>query len=105
MDAKAMTGLSMPQYDILKFVLGAPAWLAIGALVGAFFYLTLRRSAQMLATGSSVSTALVSQLIRFTVMAGLLGIIARHYGAVALLVVTFGILAARTVVLRLRALS
>jgi hypothetical protein len=105
MDAQAMTGLSMPQYDILKLVLGASAWLAIGALVGAFFYLTLRRGAQMLATGSSVSTALALQLIRFTVMAGLLGIIARHYGAVALLVVTFGILAARTAVLRPRALS
>ena len=100
-----MTGLSVPQYDILKLVLIASTWLAIGALIGAFFYLTLRRSAQMLATGSSMRTALALQLIRFAVMAGLLGIIARHYGAVALLAVTFGIHAARTAVLRLRALS
>jgi hypothetical protein len=105
MDAQAMTGLGIPQYDILKLILGASAWLAIGMLVGGFFYLTLRRSAQMLAAGCCVSKALALQLIRFMVMAGLLGIIARHYGAVALLVVTFGILAARTAVLRLGALS
>jgi hypothetical protein len=105
MDAQAMIGLSMWQYGFLRTVLGASAWLTIGALVGAFFYLTLRRSAQMLATGSCVSTALALQLIRFIVMAGLLGTIARHYGAAALLVVTIGILAARTVVLRLGALS
>jgi uncharacterized membrane-anchored protein YjiN (DUF445 family) len=105
MDAQAMTGLSVPQYDILQVVLVASAWLAIGALVGAFFYLTLRKSAQMLATGSSVSTALALQLIRFMVTAGLLGIIARYYGVVALLVVTLGILATRTAVLRLGALS
>jgi hypothetical protein len=103
MDAQAMTGLSLPQYGILHLVLGASGWLAIGALAGAFFYLTLRRSAQMLATGSCVSMALALQLIRFTVMAGLLSIIARHYGAVALLAVTLGILAARTAVVRLGA--
>jgi N-ATPase, AtpR subunit len=94
----------MPQYEILNLVLGACAWLAIGALVGGCFYLTLRRSAQMLTTGSSVSAATALQLIRFTALAGLLGIIARHYGAIALLVVTFGILAAREAVLRLGAL-
>jgi len=96
-----MSGLSMPQYDILKLVLIASTWLAIGALVGAFFYLTLRRSAQMLVAGSCASRALVLQLIRFMVVAGLLGIIARHYGVAALLVVTLGILAARAAILRL----
>jgi hypothetical protein len=105
MDAQAMTRLSMPQYNILQLVLVTSIWLAIGALVGAFFYLTLRRSAQMLATGSGVNMALALQLIRFMVTVGSLGIIARYYGAVALLVVTLGILAARTAVLRLGALS
>jgi hypothetical protein len=105
MDAQAMTGLSMLQYDLLKLALGASAWLAVGALVGTFFYLTLRWSAQMLATGSDVSAALALQLIRFMGVAGLLGIIARHYGVVTLLVVTLGILAARTAVVRLGALS
>lgn len=98
-----MTGLAMPHDDIFRLVLDACAWLAIGTLVGAFFYLTLRRSVQMLATGCCVSKALALQLIRFMVMAGLLGIIARHYGVLALLVVTFGILAARTAVVRLGA--
>ena len=59
----------------------------------------------MLATGSSVSAALALQLIRCAVMAGLLGMTARHYGVAALLVVTLGILAARTAILRLGALS
>jgi N-ATPase, AtpR subunit len=100
MDAQAMIGFSVPQSDMLKLVVDASTWLAAGSVAGAFFYLTLRRSAQMLASRSSVGMVLALHLLRFTLIAGLLGSIARYYGAVPLLVATFGILAARTAVLR-----
>lgn len=105
MDAQAIIGVSMPQVDTLKLVLHASTWLAAGSLAGTCFYLTLQRSAQMLASRSSVGRALALQLLRLTLIAGLLGSIARHYGAVPLLVATFGILAARAAVLRVGALS
>jgi hypothetical protein len=85
------------------FLLDAGAWLAIGALIGAFHYLTLRRTALILVTGSSVLKAVTLQLIRFAVTAGALGIITRHYGAVPLLVTALGALISRTAVLRLGA--
>ena len=101
MDAHAMTGFHVTEHDVLKLVLDAVSWLAIGALIGAFHFLSLRRSAQMLATGSAVLLALALALIRFAVLAGALGIITRHDGALALLVATLGVLASRTAVLRL----
>jgi F1F0 ATPase subunit 2 len=105
MDAQAMTRSYVPIHDVSNLVFDAGSWLAIGALLGAFYFLSLRRSARMLATGSTVLLALALQLIRFAVLAGALGIIARHYGAAALLVATLGVLASRTAVLRLGALS
>jgi hypothetical protein len=94
-----MTRFHVTEHDVLKLVLDVSCWLAIGALIGAFHFLSLRRSAQMLATGSAVLLALA--LIRFAVLAGALGIITRHDGALALLVATLGVLASRTAVLRL----
>ena len=86
---------------MLMLVPNASAWLAIGTLLGAFHYLTLRRNAQMLVTGSSVLKPVTLQLIRFAVTAGALGIITRHYGALPLFVTALGVLASRTAVLRL----
>jgi F1F0 ATPase subunit 2 len=93
------------EHDVLKLVFDGSFWLVIGALLGAFHFLSLRRSAQMLATGSAVLLALALQLIRFAVLAGALGFITRHDGVLALLVATLGVLASRTAVLRLGALS
>jgi hypothetical protein len=88
---------------MLMLVANASAWLAIGALLGAFHYLTLRRNAQMLATGSSLLKAVTLQLIRFTVMACVLVIVTRRYGAMPLLATALGVLISRTAVVRLGA--
>jgi N-ATPase, AtpR subunit len=100
MDACAMTPLSAIGNDALAVFVESWAWLAIGGLVGAFHFLTLRRSARMLATGSSLSVGLVLHLIRFPVIAGVLVLVAQ-YGALPLLAAMLGILAARSAVLRL----
>ena len=98
-----MNGFHAAKHDMFMLVLDASAWLAIGALIGAFHYLTLRRNAQMLVTGSSVLKPVTLQLIRFAVTAGALGIITWHYGALPLFVTALGALASRTAVLRLGA--
>ena len=88
---------------MLMLVPNASACLAIGALLGAFHYLTLRRNAQMLVTESSMLKVATLQLIRFAVMACVLVIVTRHYGAMPLLVTALGVLVSRTAVLRLGA--
>ena len=88
---------------MLVFVANASACLAVGALLGAFHYLTLRRNAQMLVTGSSVLKVVTLQLIRFAVMACVLVIVTRHYGAIPLLLIVLGVLVSRMAVLRLGA--
>jgi hypothetical protein len=90
-------------HEMLMLVANASGWLAIGMLLGAFHYLTLRRNAQMLVMGSWVLKVLGLQLIRFAVMAWVLVIVTRHYGAVPLLVTALGVLVSRTAVLRLGA--
>ena len=72
-------------------------WLAAGAVVGAFHFLSLRAVAGMLATPSALAAALTLHLLRWVVTAGALTVIARH-GAAALLAAAFGLLAARTAV-------
>jgi F1F0 ATPase subunit 2 len=103
MDARAMTPFFATGQDQFALLLESGAWLAMGALVGTFHFVTLRRSARMLATGSSLSAGLALHLIRFPIIAGTLVFSAR-YGALPLLAAMFGILAARTAVLRLGAL-
>jgi F1F0 ATPase subunit 2 len=87
---------------MIRLLLDA-GWLAIGALIGAFHYLTLRWNAQALIVGRSVLLVLAVQLARLVGIAGMLAIITRNYGALPLLIATFGILASRTAVLRLGA--
>lgn len=101
MDARAVTKFYVTEQDMFMLVLNAGAWFAIGALIGAFHYVTLRWNAQMLAIGSSVLVALAIQLIRFAVIAGVLAVITRYYGALPLLVATLGVLVSRAAVLRL----
>jgi hypothetical protein len=100
MDARAMTLPFATGNETIALLLESGAWLAMGGLIGTFHFLTLRRSARMLAMGSSLSAGLVLHLIRFPITASALIVIAR-YGALPLLAATLGILAARTAVLRL----
>lgn len=103
MDAPAMTELYVTEQHMIWLVLEAGGWLAIGTVIGAFHYLTLRWNAQMLIGGQSALFALAIQLARLTAIAGVLAVITTKYGALPLLVATLGILASRTAVLRLGA--
>ena len=95
-----MTKLYLPEHQLSLLVLSVSAWHAAGALIGAFHFLTLRWNVRMFAVGQSLSLALVTQLVRFALIAGVLAIIASRFGALPLLVATAGILATRTVVVR-----
>ena len=98
-----MSGFHVTEREMLMLVPSASAWLSIGALLGAFHYLALRRNVQMLITGSWVPKVLGLQLIRFAVMACVLVIVTRHYGAMPLLGTALGVLVSRTAVVRLGA--
>jgi hypothetical protein len=56
-----------------------------------------------LVTGSSVLKVMILQLIRFAVMACMLVIVTRLYGAMPLLFTALGVLVSRTAVLHLGA--
>ena len=83
----------------IAMLAGIVGWLAAGVLIGSFHFLTLRRSAGMLAAGSSLPRALALHLFRFVVTAGALTAAARH-GAMPLLAATLGLLGARMAVVR-----
>ena len=97
-----MTGFLLAQQDLIASALAGGAWLAAGAAVGALYFLTLHWNVRMFAAGRSLvlALALALQLARFTAIAGVLAVLAVHFGALPLLVATAGILAARTVILR-----
>ncbi len=95
-----MTPPFAPGDDALALVAGSAAWLAAGGLVGAFHFLTLRRSARALAAGASLPRAFALHLGRFAITAGALTVIAR-YGAVPALAALLGLLASRAAVLGL----
>jgi F1F0 ATPase subunit 2 len=101
MDAQAMTKLYLAEPELILLVCSVGASLAAGALIGAFYFLTLRWNVRMFATGQSLPLALAIQLVRFAVIAGALAVIAVHFGAMPLLVVTAGVLATRTAIVRI----
>jgi F1F0 ATPase subunit 2 len=96
-----MTNSYVTGHDLLLHVLGAGVWLAVGAAIGVFHFMTLRWNVQMFAVGGSLLLASLSQLVRFALVACLLVVIASQFGALPLLAAAAGILAARSAVLRL----
>jgi F1F0 ATPase subunit 2 len=96
-----MTKIYPTDHELILLVCSAGASLAAGALIGAFHFLTLRWNVRMLATGQSLPLALALQLVRLAVIAGALAVIAVHFGALPLLVAAAGVLAARTVIVRI----
>jgi F1F0 ATPase subunit 2 len=101
MDALAMTNSHFAGHGLLLCVLGVSAWFAIGAPIGAFYFVTLRWNVHMLIAGRSLPLALASQLVRFALIACLLAAVASRFGALPLLAATAGILAARMAVVQL----
>ena len=59
----------------------------------------------MLAAGLVLPVTVAVQLVRLAITAGMLTIITRQYGALPLLAATLGLLASRTVLVRLGAPS
>jgi F1F0 ATPase subunit 2 len=96
-----MTG-SSPDY-LATLVLQAGAWLAAGVLLGGFHFLTLRWNVRMFASDPSPLLPLGIQVMRFALVAAVLAVVARYFGALPLLVMTAGILVARTAVIRMEA--
>ena len=94
-----MTSFDLTEHALLALRVGA--WLGGGALIGAFHFLTLRWNVRMLALGRAPLLAMALQLGRFALLASVLAVIASRFGALPLLLVTAGILAARTATVRL----
>jgi len=94
-----MTGFHLDQSALL--VLRAGAWLGGGALIGAFYFVTLRSIVGMLVIGRAPPLVAALQLARFTVLAGMLAVIAGRFGATPLILTAAGILAVRPAVVRL----
>jgi F1F0 ATPase subunit 2 len=93
-----MTSFHLTEYAL--FALRAGAWLGGGALIGAFYFLTLRWSVSTLVLGRAWLLATALQFGRFALLAGILVVIASRLGALPLVLATAGILAARTAAVR-----
>jgi len=96
-----MMDLDPAVQNLIPLIRGAGAWLAFGALIGAFHFLTLRSNVRMLVAGRSLPLVLATQLGRLALVGGALAVIAGHFGAPALVVAAAGILVARMAVIRL----
>lgn len=100
MDARAMTSALATDSSYAAYAANAGAWLALGLLVGALHFLSLRWTVRLLAEGHSVALAAATQLARFAITAGVLVVAARGFGATALVAAALGIVIARSVVVR-----
>jgi hypothetical protein len=98
MDAQAMTSFHVAEQALLALRVGA--WLSSGALIGVFYFLTLRWSVKMLTAHKPLLPAMALQLGRLALLAGLLAIIVNAFGALPLLLTTAGIIAARVAVVQ-----
>ncbi len=98
-----MTISRLTDHDLILYVFSAGAWLTAGIIIGAAHFRTLRWNVRMFAVGQSLPLALAIQLFRFALIGGALGFIATSFGAMPLLAATGGILATRTVIVRLGA--
>jgi F1F0 ATPase subunit 2 len=86
--------------DLILGILTASAWLGAGILIGTFYFLSLRWNVRNFEIGRSIFLTFAPQLVRFALMAVVLGVIARQFGALPLLIAAAGILAARPAILR-----
>jgi F1F0 ATPase subunit 2 len=83
--------------------LQAGAWLSSGALIGAFYFGMLRWNVRLLVLGRTPLLAMILQVGRFALLAGVLAATASRFGAFPLLVAAVGIFLARAVAMRLGA--
>jgi len=98
-----MTIFHFTERELFLGFLGISAWLGVGILIGVFYFLSLRWNVRHFASNQSILLAFVIQLVRFALVAVVLGAIAKQFGAVPLLIAAGGILATRPVILRMGA--
>jgi F1F0 ATPase subunit 2 len=96
-----MIHFDLTGHNLIGYLVGAGVWLTSGALIGTFHFLTLRWNVRMFAATQPLLLPFGIQLVRFVLIAAVLAAITRSFGAVPLLIVTAGILAMRTVIVRL----
>ncbi len=73
MDARAMISALATDSSYAAYAANAGAWLALGLVVGALHFLSLRWTVRLFAEGHSVALAAATQLARFAVTAGDIG--------------------------------
>jgi len=95
-----MTEFHLAGHELILPALSAAAWLAAGTLIGAFYFLTLRWNVRVFVAGPSLPLALVTQLVRFAVVAAGLAVISKQFGALPLLLAAAGIVFTRTAIVR-----
>lgn len=95
-----MTIFHHTEREMAVYVLNTSAWLTVGALIGALHFMMLRWNVRNFEVGRSLVLAFATQIVRFALVAVVLGVIARQFGALPLLIATAGILVARTVIIR-----
>jgi F1F0 ATPase subunit 2 len=100
MDAQAMTIFHDTERELILYVFRASAWLGVGTVIGAFYFLSLRWNVRHLEVGRSLLLAFATQLVRFALTAVVLGVISSQYGALPLLIAAAGIMAVRSAVIR-----
>jgi len=93
-----MMVLHGPDFNSILSVVRAVGWFAVGVLIGALHFLTLRHNARMFASDRSLPKALALQILRLTITVTALAIIAIQFAALPLLITAAGILMARTIV-------
>jgi F1F0 ATPase subunit 2 len=103
MDAQAMIPFDLAGQNLIGHLVGTGAWLASGALIGVFHFLTLRWNVQMFAAGQRVLLPLGIQLARFMLISAALAAIIRCFGVLPLLAAIVGIQSMRTAIIRLAA--
>jgi hypothetical protein len=100
-----MTIFHFTERELFLGFLGTSAWFGVGILIGAFYFLSLRWNLRYFEINRSILLAFAIQLVRFALAAVALGVIAKQFGALPLLIATGGILATRPAILRLGAQS
>jgi hypothetical protein len=100
MDAQAMTDFEFIRHNLVGFLLNSGAWLTVGALIGAFQFLSLQWTVRMLVVGRGLVLPVGVQLARFALIALILTAIAWSSGAFPLLVTAAGIVVARTLIIQ-----
>jgi F1F0 ATPase subunit 2 len=100
MDASTMIGIGHSAHQATLAAVGAGGWFAAGLAIGSLHFAALRWNVRLVTGGGSMLTAFAVQLGRLAIIACMLAIVVKSFGALAMLAATGGILMARSLVIR-----